>query len=69
MLSAYVIVIGYGAPASTLNSQRSGAGRGWGSLRDGGGGDGGGGGEGGCRTERKHPSVSAIEFKLRSDCE
>jgi hypothetical protein len=50
--SAYVIVIGYGAPASTLNSQRSGAGRGWGSLRDGGGGGNGGsggglGGEGG----------------------
>jgi hypothetical protein len=26
--SAYVIVIGYGAPASTLNSQRSGSGLG-----------------------------------------
>ena len=47
MLSAYVIVIEYGAPASTLNSQRSGAGRGPGILRDGGDGGGLGGGGGG----------------------
>jgi hypothetical protein len=64
MLSAYVIVIGYGAPASTLNSQRSGAGRGPGILRDGGdggglgggggGGEGGGGGLGGGGAENTH---------------